>query len=286
MQNSFSVLIVDDAKFTRDLVRKGMRAVFPGFKCDEAADGLIAQRMLEKKHYDLVLCDWEMPNMNGAELLGWIRANTPISKLAFIMITSRGDKAHVVKAIELGVNNYIVKPFNNEKLGKVVSSVIVKSSGMSAEQLCIVAGKGSGGEPIAGFQATQGLSGAIPAATFTPVEVANSARGLTSVTPKEKVIINLRFADFTVPLLIQELSLQKMVGIMRRDDKIPAILDLVVTDMAVTTDDIARLNAFVHTLQAREASVEAEFINITLHLIDQDDPDKVAFLKRFMASIA
>ncbi|MCW8887875.1 MAG: response regulator [Gammaproteobacteria bacterium] len=277
------VLIVDDAAFTRDIMRKGLRAEFPSFTTEEAPDGLKAQKLLEKKPFDLILCDWEMPEMNGAELLTWIRNNDPIKDTPFIMVTSRGDKEHVVKAIELKVNNYIVKPFSNDKLGKVVANVLQKTMGLSAEQLRIIGGKYQ--DPMT--VASKGLSGAIPAAELTRENVASAppGGGAKSAQPSEKVLMTVRFRGSQIKLLVKEISSELITGIIKNDDQIPPIMEMTVVD--VSFDGItSRLNAFVYTLQARGDSNESEFVDITLKLVDQDDSDKMKHLQNFIDSIA
>ncbi len=68
-----SVLVVDDATFIRDLVKKGLRNYFPGIHTEDAVNGRKAQTLLGKEAFDLILCDWEMPEMSGLELLTWCR---------------------------------------------------------------------------------------------------------------------------------------------------------------------------------------------------------------------
>ena len=276
------VLIVDDASFTRDIMRKGLRAVFPAFTTEEAVDGLKAQKLLEKKPFDLILCDWEMPEMNGAELLTWIRNNDPIKDTPFIMVTSRGDKEHVVKAIELKVNNYIVKPFSNDKLGKVVANVLQKTMGFTAEQLRIIGGKYQ--DPMAA--SSNGLSGAIPTAEITRENVSKNAATTEnkSAQPSEKLLLSVRFRGSQIKLLVKEISSEFITGIVKNDDQIPPIMEMTVIDVAF--DGITnRLNAFVYTLQARGDNTESEFVDITLKLVDQDDAAKMEHLNNFIDSI-
>ena len=68
----------------------------------------------------LIISDFNMPNMDGLDLLKAVRANPPTSKTAFIMLTGRADRELVQKAVQFGVNNYLVKPFNVQVLkGKI-----------------------------------------------------------------------------------------------------------------------------------------------------------------------
>ncbi len=111
-----SALVVDDAPFIRDLMKKGLRDNFPGLHIEEAVNGRKAQQLLSRQNVDLILCDWEMPEMSGLELLTWCRAQENLKTTPFIMVTSRGDKENVVQAIQAGVSDYIGKPFSNDQL--------------------------------------------------------------------------------------------------------------------------------------------------------------------------
>jgi len=277
------VLIVDDASFTREIMRKGIRSEFPAFTSEEAPDGLKAQKLLEQKPFDLILCDWEMPEMNGAELLTWLRNNDPIKDTPFIMVTSRGDKEHVVKAIELKVSNYIVKPFTNDKLGKVVANVLQKAMGLTAEQLRIIGGKYQ--DPMA--MASNGLSGAISASELTPDSVAKNRPAVASsksAKPTEKVLLPVRFRGSQIKLLVKEISSEMITGIVKNDSQVPPIMEMTVVD--ISFEGITnRLNAFVYTLQARGDNNESEFVDITLKLVDQDDESKMEHLNQFIGSL-
>ncbi len=87
-----------------------MRSYFPGIHIDEAVNGRKAQQMLDTQSFDLILCDWEMPEMSGLELLTWFRQQAKFKSTPFIMVTSRGDKDNVVQAIQAGVTDYIANP--------------------------------------------------------------------------------------------------------------------------------------------------------------------------------
>lgn len=121
-----NVLVVDDAPFIRDLVRKCLRNAFPGMTIDDAVNGRKAMAMLGKEAFDLVLCDWEMPEMSGLELLTWCRQQPELKNLQFIMVTSRGDKENVIQAIQAGVSDFVGKPFTNEQLLTKVKKALTK----------------------------------------------------------------------------------------------------------------------------------------------------------------
>ena len=121
-----NVLVVDDAPFIRDLVRKCLRNAFPGMVIEDAVNGRKAMAMLAKEPFDLVLCDWEMPEMSGLELLTWCRQQPEMKDLQFIMVTSRGDKENVIQAIQAGVSDFVGKPFTNEQLLTKVKKALSK----------------------------------------------------------------------------------------------------------------------------------------------------------------
>src|SRR5471032_2277531 len=130
--SKISVLVVDDAAFIRDLVKKCLRNYFPGIRIEDAINGKKAQAMLAKEAFDLVLCDWEMPEMSGLELLTWCREQENLKTMPFVMVTSRGDKENVVQAIQAGVTGYVSKPFTKEQLLTKVKQALNKVGKLDA----------------------------------------------------------------------------------------------------------------------------------------------------------
>jgi two-component system, chemotaxis family, chemotaxis protein CheY len=114
---NIKVMIVDDSSTMRRIISSVVKQI--GIDDDYiglAVDGMDALGQLKSTTYDLVLTDWNMPKMNGLQLVKNLRtlpkyANTPI-----LMITTEGGKSEVVTALKSGVNNYIVKPFSAETL--------------------------------------------------------------------------------------------------------------------------------------------------------------------------
>jgi two-component system chemotaxis response regulator CheY len=116
------VLIVDDASAMRRIVRGLLWEL--GFKnVRDAENGQLGLDELAKRKADLVVLDWNMPVMTGIELLRAIRADDKLKDLPVLMVTAEAKKENIVEAIEAGVSNYIVKPFNaatlQEKLNKI-----------------------------------------------------------------------------------------------------------------------------------------------------------------------
>jgi len=110
-----TVLICDDELMNRKVASKILKK--EGFDVVEAEDGVVAWDMLQKNKYDVILTDWNMPNMNGLELVKKIRSEgSTHKKTPTVMITTEGGKGEVITALKAGVNNYIVKPFNAQTL--------------------------------------------------------------------------------------------------------------------------------------------------------------------------
>ena len=91
---------------------------------DEAEDGVKAWELLEQNQYDIVLTDWNMPNMNGLQLVKKIRSEGNHQGIPIIMITTEGGKSEVITALKAGVNNYIVKPFTPQVLKEKLAAVM------------------------------------------------------------------------------------------------------------------------------------------------------------------
>ena len=119
MNLNMKVLIVDDFATMRRIVRNVLKQI--GFtNMIEADNGKAALKVLKKENIDLILCDWNMPEMPGIELLKAIRSDDELKKIPFVMVTAEAQKDNIIEAVKAGVNSYIVKPFTpetvNEKL--------------------------------------------------------------------------------------------------------------------------------------------------------------------------
>jgi len=175
-----SVLVVDDASFIRDLVKKCLRNYFPGIKLEDAVNGKKAQTILMRESFDLVLCDWEMPEMSGLELLTWCREQPHLKAMPFVMVTSRGDKENVVQAIQAGVSGYVSKPFTNEQLLNKVKQALHKVGRLDA----LVASAPTKMNSAFGNDSLSALTGGKPEAVrAAPVAAAAPSKGLLNNAP-------------------------------------------------------------------------------------------------------
>lgn len=118
-----SVVVADDQSSMRSLIRHGLSQI--GFTdIREAPDGDSALKALVTRPAHLVLSDLNMPILDGLGLLKTVRETESLKKMAFIMLTGSGDRETVQRAIQLGVNNYVVKPFTVANLKERIEAVL------------------------------------------------------------------------------------------------------------------------------------------------------------------
>ena len=115
-------LVVDDFNTMRRIVRNLLKEL--GFNnVEEAEDGVDALTKLRAGGFDFVISDWNMPNMDGLQLLQTIRADAAMSSLPVLMVTAEAKKENIIAAAQAGASGYVVKPFTaatlEEKLGKI-----------------------------------------------------------------------------------------------------------------------------------------------------------------------
>src|SRR5215470_8450224 len=120
---ALKVLIVDDQFSVRQMTRMTLQQLGIRY-IHESENGRDAFEKAVIQPLDLVISDFNMPEMDGLGLLRAIRGHQAIRKLPFILLTGRGDRELVVKAAQAGVNNYLVKPFNNVILRQKMEQVL------------------------------------------------------------------------------------------------------------------------------------------------------------------
>lgn len=122
---SINVLVVDDIAAVRSVMRKLLGTI--GFTTiSEAADGEQALQCLNSSDVGLIISDWNMPKINGLDLLEQVRADEKHKHLPFIMITANKSREHVIEAANRGVSGYISKPFNVDTLrAKIIEAMRV-----------------------------------------------------------------------------------------------------------------------------------------------------------------
>jgi two-component system, chemotaxis family, chemotaxis protein CheY len=125
MDHNMNILIVDDFATMRRILKNILRQIgFTNIK--EADNGREALAELKKEPPDLILCDWNMPEMSGLDLLQSLKSEETLKDIPFVMVTAEAKKENIIEAVKAGVSSYIVKPFTaetiTEKLQKIFDS--------------------------------------------------------------------------------------------------------------------------------------------------------------------
>jgi two-component system chemotaxis response regulator CheY len=115
-----TALVVDDSRTVRTILGRTLKEL--GLEVLEAANGREALEVVaeHKSAVSLILLDWDMPEMNGLEMLKRLRETPEFSSLVVVMVTAQSEMVHVAEALDAGANEYVMKPFTKEViLGKL-----------------------------------------------------------------------------------------------------------------------------------------------------------------------
>lgn len=128
-----TLLIVDDEPKIRELIRKYAR--FEGYEVDEAVNGMEAVEKCRSRQYDLVIMDVMMPELDGFSACREIRKT---SQVPMLMLSARGEEYDRIHGFELGVDDYVVKPFSPKELMMRVGAILKRSGGMARQEADVV----------------------------------------------------------------------------------------------------------------------------------------------------
>ena len=117
-----SILVVDDFATMRRIVRNVLKQL--GYdNITEADDGATAWPIIKSQRFDLIVCDWNMPQMSGLELLQHVRGDESTKDTPFLMVTAEAQKENILAAVKAGVSQYIVKPFTADTLSEKIEKI-------------------------------------------------------------------------------------------------------------------------------------------------------------------
>ena len=121
-----NILIVDDFSTMRRIIKNLLRDL--GFtNTSEADDGTTALPMLKTGKFDFLVTDWNMPGMQGIDLLKAVRSDPELASMPVLMVTAESKRDQIVEAAQAGVNGYVVKPFTaatlKEKIDKIFERI-------------------------------------------------------------------------------------------------------------------------------------------------------------------
>jgi DNA-binding response OmpR family regulator len=114
------ILIVDDMPIMRSFMKNCVKKCFPNCIVDIADDGKSAIEKIKAKSFSIVLCDWELPDIKGDKILRWVREESAAKDVPFIMVTGNAKEEDILKVIQQGVTDYVVKPVNCDILSQKI----------------------------------------------------------------------------------------------------------------------------------------------------------------------
>ena len=118
------VLVVDDSSVMRQIIKNTLKQLgFEGGKISDADDGDSGLKKVREAVPDLIVSDWNMPKMTGIDFLKAVRADGALKGIPFLMVTSEADKEKIMEAVQAGVSQYIVKPFNANQLDEKIKAI-------------------------------------------------------------------------------------------------------------------------------------------------------------------
>jgi two-component system chemotaxis response regulator CheY len=120
-----TVLVVDDSRIMRNIVKNTFSQMHIPCQYVEAGNGVEAFKQLEMQRIDLVLLDWNMPELSGLDFLKKVRAMENYKTLPIIMVTSEAAKYNVIEALKNGATDYIVKPVNEKIFEEKISKITI-----------------------------------------------------------------------------------------------------------------------------------------------------------------
>ncbi len=120
------ILIVEDSQTMRSLLAASLEELEVPVKITEAASGFEALRVLPREDFDLVVTDINMPDINGLELVSFVRNNQRFESIPVVIVSTEGSERDRDKGLRLGADAYLVKPFEPAELREVVSDLLAR----------------------------------------------------------------------------------------------------------------------------------------------------------------
>ncbi len=128
INKNMKILIVDDFSTMRRIIKNLLRDL--GFSnTQEADDGQTALPMLQNGGFDFLVTDWNMPGMQGIDLLKAVRADPNLKNLPVLMVTAEAKREQIIEAAQAGVNGYVVKPFTAQTLEEKINKIFERVGG-------------------------------------------------------------------------------------------------------------------------------------------------------------
>ena len=270
------ILLVDDASFIRDLIKRTLRKYLPQCEITEAADGRKAQSILGRQPIDLILSDWEMPGLSGEELLQWVRVNEKLADVPFIMITSLGGKEHIMRAAQSGVSDYLGKPFTGEELLQKVQKALIKVGKLTKAP----SNSAVKGGPFSSLEILNGKPEAMPGGSVDAL----TGAAKTKEAPRIKGTALLSWGGVEFRCMVKALSVDEVLLVCKRGPEHPGVFAQATVTLSSgnqASKAISGINAYVHSISAVEKRPDAEFLNLLMRF-DQPSEEQRDLLSSFV----
>jgi two-component system chemotaxis response regulator CheY len=122
-----SILVVEDSATMRSLIASTLEELEPAVKITEASSGFEALRLLPRGSFDLIVTDINMPDINGLELVSFLKKNPAWAAVPLIIVSTEGSERDRVKGLGLGADAYLVKPFEPEDLRGIARELLARA---------------------------------------------------------------------------------------------------------------------------------------------------------------
>jgi len=122
------ILIVEDSPTMRALLNTALEGLEVPLKITEASSGFEALRCLPRAPFDLIVTDINMPDINGLELVSFVKSNAAYRSIPLVIVSTEGSERDREKGLELGADAYLVKPFEPENLREVVVDLLARGA--------------------------------------------------------------------------------------------------------------------------------------------------------------
>ncbi|CAK0772694.1 putative Response regulator [Gammaproteobacteria bacterium] len=255
--SKLNLLVVDDVSTIRNFVRQGLISRMPQVEVLEASNGRRAQEIMTSKPIDMLLCDWEMPEVNGKELLLWMRGDERFQHLPFIMVTGFTDRKYVVDALRAGIDDYIIKPFSIDILAERIHGVLAKrKQDASAQPITKESGDSADSDD---------------AASFPSSDPDNKTVDGHKDNPLARLKAKIRLKDRNIRCIVKQLEPQAVTLIVLREVYRPGILEFVTLDLTLPPIEVLDIKGFVSGIEAVEPSTKTRFLQLTLHFVDEEN---------------
>ena len=211
-----------------------------------------------------------MPGLTGEELLQWVRGEERLASLPFIMVTSLGDKTHIMRAVQSGVSDYLGKPFTPEELMQKVSKALVNSGKLRHRPE--IGGK------TGPFSSVEILSGKPdPVSTASAEALTATARSKSPARAAGTAVVRWQEQEFRC--MIKAINLEEVVLVCKRSERSPCVFNPATVTLSANntaTQAITDLSVYVHSVAALEKKPDSEFMILTLRFHDLGNQQREA----------